>query len=235
MTTDAVATASGESQQLLSPVKLREEVYVRLRKRILSHEYAPGFRFDLLALEKELGISRTPLKEALHRLEVEGLVDIRPRRGTFVISIDAQSVAEDFDVRRALELYAAEAAVREATDQDLQQLNALAEEMRRLLENNDYQSVVDKYIHLDHQFHNLLVGLARNKRLIEIYEQIDVHVRIARVKQKFTRSDSKHTESEHDAILEALERLDGRALVKALSDHIELSKARMLKVLEEHV
>ncbi len=58
---------------------------------------------------------------------------------------------------------------------------------------------------------------------------------MAQVKQKFTDSDSKHTESEHNAILKALERRDGTTLVKALSDHIELSKARMLKVLEEHV
>ncbi len=169
MTTDIVATKNENAPQFLIPANLREEVYAWLRKRILSHEYPPGFRFYLQILETELGISRTPLKEALHRLEVEGLVEIQPRRGTFVISINPQSLAEDFDVRRAPELYAAEAAVREATDQDLQQLKALAEEMRRLPENNDYQSVVDRYIHLDHEFHILLVGLARNRRLIEIH------------------------------------------------------------------
>lgn len=213
---------------------ISDDVYAMLRRRILSHDYPPGFRFDLSAIETQLGISRTPLKEALHRLEVEGLVEIRPRRGTFVVSIDPKEVAETFDVRRALELYAAGIAVQEATDSEIQRLKGLATEMRHLLENNDYQSVVEKYIHLDHTFHNLLVELARNKRLIEIYKQIDVHVQIARVRQKFTRSDSKHTESEHDAILAALERRDAPALAKALSDHIDLSKARVLKVLEEH-
>lgn len=235
MTSKVEEIASTDPLQQLSQVKLSEEVYALLQKRILSHDFPPGFRFDLVRLEKELGISRTPLKEALHRLKVEGLVEIRPRRGTFVASIDTQNVAEDFEVRRALELYAAEVVVLNAAALEVQRLKALAEEMRRLLANNDYQSVVDTYIHLDHNFHRLLVGMTQNQRLIEIYEQVDIHVRIARVKQKFTHSDSKHTESEHDAILEALERRNGRALVQALNDHIDLSKARLLKVLEENV
>lgn len=218
----------------INPVKIGDEVYKLLRTRIVSHEYPSGFRFDLSRLELELEISRTPLKEALHRLEVEGLVVIRPRRGTFVISIDRKRVAENFEVRRALELYAGEIVVRAASNEEIARLKALADKMRILLANHDYQSVVEKYIRLDHEFHNLLVSFARNERLIEVFKQIEVYAQIARVRQKFTRSDSMHTESEHDAILTALERRDAPALAVALSDHIELSKARVLKVLEEN-
>lgn len=212
---------------------ISDEVYGLLRKRIIGHEYPPGFRFDLNALESQLGISRTPLKDALQRLEVDGLVVIRPRRGTFVATIDVDAVAETFAMRRLLELYAAEVVVREATDKEIGSLKALADEMNDLLENNEYQSVVEKYIQIDHEFHKLLVELARNKLLIQIYQKIDAHVQIARVRQKFNRSDSMHTESEHKAILEALEQRDAKKLVSALGSHIDQSKIRMLKAVKD--
>lgn len=212
---------------------ISDEVYNLLRKRILNQEYPPGYRFDLNALETQLGISRTPLKVALHRLEVEGIVVIQPRRGTFVASQDAESITETFAVRRLLELYAAEVAVRDATDKEIEGLKVLAVEMNHLLQNNDYQSVVEKYIQLDHDFHKLLIDLTRNKLLIEIYKQIDVHVQIAHVRRKFNLTDSMQTQSEHGAILEALERRDARALVNALGSHLDQSRIRTLKAVEE--
>lgn len=212
---------------------ISDDVYNLLHNRILSHEYPPGYRFDLNTLETQLGISRTPLKVALQRLEVEGLVVIRPRRGTFVASMDVDAIAESFAIRRILELYAAEVAVRDATDSDIERLRALAVDMNRLLENNDYQSVVEEFIRLDHDFHKSLIELAHNKLLIEIYKQIDVHVQIARVRQKFNLSDSMHTESEHEAILEPLEHRDSGALVTALAGHLDQSRARTLKAVEE--
>jgi DNA-binding GntR family transcriptional regulator len=204
-----------------------------LRKRIISHEYPPGFRFDLNFLESQLGISRTPLKDALQRLEIDGLVIIRPRRGTFVATIDVEEVAETFAIRRLLELYAAEVVGREASDKEIESLKALVVEMNSLLANNEYQSIVEEYIRIDHDFHKLLVELARNKLLVEIYKKIDAHVQISRVRQKFNRSDSMHTESEHQAILEALEQRDVKALVNALGSHIDQSRIRMLKAIED--
>lgn len=212
---------------------ISDDVYNLLRKRILSHEYPHRYRFDLNTLETQLGISRTPLKVALQRLEVEGLVVIRPRRGTFVASMDVDTIVETFAIRRILELYAAEVAVRNATDSEIERLKTLAAEMNRLLETNDYQSVVEEYIRLDHDFHKSLIELAHNKLLIEIYKQIDVHVQIARVRHKFNLSDSMHTESEHVAILEALDHRDPGAMVTALADHLEQSRIRTLKAVDE--
>jgi GntR family transcriptional regulator, rspAB operon transcriptional repressor len=212
---------------------IRDEVYRILHERILNHEYPPGYRFDLYELEEQFGISRTPLKEAVHRLEVEGLIEIRPRRGTYVVDIDSHNVAESFDVRRILECGAAEIVVRHATDAEIGELRALAVQMSQLLEANDYQAIVEKYIELDRQFHKRLVSLARNKRLAEAWTRIDTHVQIARVRQKFTRSDSQqYTETEHEAILQALELRDVEALVKVLAEHIELSKIRTLKAID---
>ena len=92
-----------------------------------------GFTIFFLPIQEQLGISRTPLKEALHRLETEGLIEIRPRRGTYVVDLNLQDVAESFDVRRILECAVAEIAVREATDEELSQLRSIIEEMKQLL------------------------------------------------------------------------------------------------------
>src|SRR5712692_5955504 len=128
---------------------ISDGVYEFLRRRILDHEYPPGYRFDLSGLADELGISRTPIREAMHRLEAEGLVDILPRRGTFVTTIELQEIAEGFDVRCALERFAAEIAACVATDEEIAHLRAILSEMRQLLAVVDYQSVVQKYIALD--------------------------------------------------------------------------------------
>ena len=217
----------------LNLVNIRDEVYRILHERILNHEYPPGFRFDLSRLEEQLGISRTPLKEALHRLEAEGLVEIRPRRGTYVVDLNAQDVAESFDVRRILECAAAEIAVREATAEEFGQLRTITEEMKRLLRSDDYQVIVSKYIEMDRQFHRALVNMAKNKRLADIYAQVDTHLHIARIRQKFNVADSKQfTEAEHEAILQALEQRDVESLVHHLKNHAEQSKQRVLKVIE---
>ncbi len=226
---------TAEDNKKLNLVNIRDQVYNVLLERVLNHEYPPGFRFDLSQLEDQLGVSRTPLKEALHRLQAEGLIEIRPRRGTYVISIDSQDVAESFDVRCILECAAAEIAVQKASDEEIEQLQTLAKQMRQLLRSDGYQIIVGQYIELDRQFHRTLVNMAHNKRLAEICKQLDTHMQIAHVRQKFILADSKkHTETEHDAIIQALQQRDVENLVQLLAQHINQSKQRTLKVLDSH-
>jgi DNA-binding GntR family transcriptional regulator len=220
------------ADQRLNVVSVRDEVYKRLRTGILDHTYPPNHRLDLSALEEQFGISRTPLKEALHRLEAEGLVEIRPRRGTFVSSLDARDVAEAFDVRNILERAAAGIVVREATEAQIGRLRSIADEMDRMLESDDYQSIVEEYIELDRKFHNLFVSFTGNRQLSDICTQLGTHLQIARVRQKFVLTDSRHTQFEHAAIMQALEQRDAPLLRKAIDEHIRLSKARTLKALD---
>lgn len=101
---------------------ISEAAYEVLRERVISKEFAPGQRLNLEAIEKQLGISRTPLKEALTRLEMEGLVTIVPRTGTYVTDPVPEEIAESFDMRRVLEVYAVELAVQRASDEDYESL-----------------------------------------------------------------------------------------------------------------
>ncbi len=217
----------------LNLTSLRDEVYDLLRRRILNNNYLPGYRFDLSTLETQLGISRTPLKEAMQRLERDGLVEIRPRRGTFVTRLDPSDVAEGFDVRHILECAAAKIVAQKATDEEIAKFQAIHDEMNALLENGDYQTIVQDYIELDSRLHHYLVELTQNKRLQAVYQHVDTHLQIVRVRQKFSTPDSRQTQKEHEAMIVALKNRDAEAFCAAVGAHISLSKARTLMVLDD--
>ena len=219
---------------ILNNVILRDEVYDYLRKNILNYQFPPGHRFDLKELEKQLGISRTPLKVALHRLENEGLVKIRPRRGTFVTPLDIDNVAESFDVRIMLETAVAPIVLTQATDHELAQLGVMNEQMRTMLESGDYQEVVQTYIELDQELHIQYMSYARNKQLMRIYNRLNTHLQIARVRRGFNRASSDETQQEHDAILEAIAARDVAALQQALTHHLQQSKERTLSAIRDY-
>lgn len=213
----------------IDPVYIRDEVYNLLRRGILDHKYPPGYRFDLPQLEKQWGISRTPISAALHRLEAEGLIEIRPQRGTYVASIDPQEIAESFDIRRVLELYAAEIAVKQAYEREITALGDLVEEMCGLVVDDDIQSVIERQMSLDHQFHARIVSFSRSKRLGAVYEQISIASQMILFQQKFTKADIESANREHRAIFLALEHRDVESLVSRLDEHLKLSKARMME------
>lgn len=220
--------------ELLSIPSLRDEIYNRLRSRIISHYYPPNFRFDLSKLEAQLGVSRTPLKEALHRLENEGLVKIKARRGTFVTDLNTTEIAESFDVRNILESASAKFIIENATDEEVDGLVELSEKMKFLLDTaDDYQAIVEEYIQLDYELHRLLISYTRNSKLISFHKRINTHLQIARVKQKFLPQQSRHTQYEHDEILKALKARDPEKLTAALDAHITFSKERTLKALRD--
>lgn len=220
---------------LISQMNIRDEVYHILRRGIINQEYPPGFRFNLAELESRLGVSRTPIKEALQRLESEGLVQIRARRGTFVISIDPQEVEDTWEIRRVLETYAARHILAKATEQDLAQLKAIVNELERLYPETDVLEVVERVITLDHNFHTLFVSLAGNKRLSEIYDTVGHFVQLVRVQQIFMHSDLELARFEHHEILSALDQRDTEALVRAVDEHLTLSKDRFWKrFMEDH-
>lgn len=212
---------------------VREEVYRILREQILNFVYPPGHRFDLHEIEAALGVSRTPLKETLQRLEAEGLVEIRPRRGTFVTEIDEREIRESFQMRAILEYGAVDILVESITDAEIVELENLHNSMSALLENHDYQSIVARYIQMDKEFHRRLIGFTRHRLLIAHHAQVDTILHVARLRRRFDRASSLQTKEEHAAILDALKGRNRAALREAINAHIEGAVHRMMGVLPD--
>ena len=212
----------------INVTSLAQIAYDLLKERILIKELAPGQRLDLDEISHQLGISKTPLKRALQRLELEGLVEIQPRSGTFVTDINPQEVTESFELRKVLELYAVERVVSAGPAVDLSQLRAIVEELHNLAVQPQNESIYPQYLALDHEFHRRLVHLADNDRLIKAHENENVHALMARIRYRSTARDLLTSLHEHEEILAALEAQNLPQARFALDKHLSRAKEMLL-------
>lgn len=209
-------------------------VYDRLRERILHYEFAPGQRLDLPELEQLLGVSRTPLKDALTRLETEGLVEIHARRGTYVSAIDARSLDEAYKIRSAFELYVALCLFKYLTPEDMNFFQELRGEMDRLAcDARGWQAVIHEYLELDRQFHERFVERGGPQRMLTLFQQVNVHMQVGRMVQHYRDRDFEAIHFEHEQIFDALESQSPDRLHAALLNHLESSRMRVLKTLSQ--
>lgn len=212
----------------LSRQRTSDSVYDALRHAILSRKFAPGQRLNVHELAAELGVSLTPVKDALTRLDAEALIYIRPRSGTFVTAVSPDDVAEAFDIRCALECLAAEKALALATPDDVAQLRALAGQIGAPAEGE-----AGRLTHATRniEFHKRVVALSDSRRLVQMYESLDAHIQIARIHLGHddwkTRLDLER--AEHMAIVDALGNRDSAALVSALRHHILRAAASLVR------
>lgn len=216
----------------LSPLNRRnvvDEIYDLLKSKIIAQEFAPGQRLDLTQIEAQLGVSRTPLKDALNRLSLEGLVKILPRKGTFVTDPTPTEIAESFDVRRLIEMYAAELIVPRLEPEHLGRLREMVQTLGEMVRSGEWVSIYQDYVALDYDFHHLIVELSGNKQLLRVYEQMNVHVQIARVRYSGTEEELDIAQKEHEEIVRAFEARDVATARRALGDHIERAKWSLLR------
>lgn len=203
----------------LDRVRASDSVLHVLREGILTRTFRPGDRLDVGALAGQLGVSATPVKDAINRLASEGLVDIRARSGTFVAELAPDAVAETFEIRRALECLAAERLVDRITPELVARFRAIVEDLDRpIASDRDRNAHERKNVEL----HALIVAASENQRLAELYRNLDAHVTIARVHSGH-RPDETRLEQErreHHAILDAIEARDAGRLIEVLSHHI---------------
>ena len=227
LATPLVPDASPYAYGPLESLGLADQAHRALRQMILRRVHPPGARLDVHAIAREMGISTAPLRDAVRRLEGEGLVQIHPRRGTFVTEITPEAVHEVFEVRRALELAAAQAAVASLDDGDFAVLEALLDQLRQWLK-GDSSLDYDGYLGVDATFHRRIVAAAGNGLLLRLYENLQVHTHVARA--KYVRGTHQRWQSlqEHQDILSALRARDKRAVERAVIRHLEVSEADLL-------
>jgi DNA-binding GntR family transcriptional regulator len=225
-----------EAKVELQPVSLpnlNDVVYQLLRERILQYDFAPGQRLDLPELEASLQISRTPLKNALTRLEAEGLVEVQPRRGTFVAALNAQKLDEAYKIRSAFELYVALCLFKYLTPEDFGFFQEVRGALNDLAQADDWQAVIGDYLWLDRQLHERFVARGGTPRMLELFQQMNVHRQVARIISRYQKRDLDAMHFEHEQIFAALDDRSPERLSAALLNHLEASRYRALKYAQE--
>jgi len=156
---------------------LKEAAYETIRGKLISGEYAPGSRLSDDSIAREIGISRSPVREAINQFVSEGFVEYRPRCGTYVRSLSWQEFSDLWGVRMALESHAAMEAVDCATRDDIEELDSLNGEILQLArccrELSDHvadAALKKRFLHLDSEFHLGILAAAGNRRLMKIVQ-----------------------------------------------------------------
>jgi len=217
--------------QAVSPISrrpLHEETVDRLRDLIVQGRLAPGERLNERVLCEQLGISRTPLREAIKLLATEGLVDLLPNRGAIVSHIDPARLAETLHVMGALEGLAGELACRHASAERIARIRALHQKMLIRYERGDLEG----YFQYNQAIHLEIVEASGNAILANAYRQLNANVRRARYMANLSSERWSEAVREHEAILAALEARDVHQLKRLLQDHLANKLASVLKAVE---
>lgn len=212
----------------LRPDLLAERLAEWIRDEIVSGRMAPGERLVEQALAKRCKVSRVPLREALRIVASEGLLILAPHRGAMVTPLSEDELSELFDLRMALEGFAAAAVSRLEPAQDLSSLQVMNEQMEGFVKSQDYES----YHRLAAGFHAALVAAARNQLLIETYDRIKVRFRRYQAALSKIPELPQHSVIEHKEILEAMEQRNPELARTLAENHVRrlVSQYREYKV-----
>lgn len=212
---------------------INEQIYEILLSRILSQQFAPGQRLQVDEIAAALRVSRTPVKDAINRLAVEGLIVVVPRKGTFVADVTPEGIRDLFDVRMMIELHAAELAIVRATDQDIAELERLVYLLEKFVDGDRYVDY-KTYLELDNEFHMRSLQMAGNALLLKVYRDINLHVQVVRAYEKApgVAIEAMQSHEEHKAILSAFKARDIVAVRAAVTTHVQNRGRQFIKALE---
>ncbi len=213
---------------LSAPVKrsLSDEVVVRLRDAIVNAKIAPGERLREEILASSMGVSRGPVREAIQRLEREGLVIIHPNRGATVARLSREDLDEVYSLRRSLERLAMREAIRKADAEHISQMSALVEEMAA----NSAVSITPQLAaDLDIRFHEALVESTGHKRLIRTWMDLRPQIHLFLLSRTVANPDFReHLVRSHTDILNAIkDRNEARGLA-IIDDHLKGAYVRVM-------
>ena len=197
-------------------LSLVNRAYQELKQIILEHQVPPGGKLNEIGLAAALGISRTPVREALNRLGKEGFVEIFPQRGAFVIQYSAKDIHELFLIRENLEGLAAGLAAERVTDKDLKRLESCIRGFKEPYQKTDIQ----RYARQDFKFHQTVVLMSDARRLINLISTLLDQIRIFRLTPFGLSNQMRSALIEHQTLVEALRRRDPEEADRRMRQHI---------------
>ena len=215
------------TERFQKPTTLATEIARHLREAIIKGELAPGERVNESKLTRDLGLSRSPVREAIRILESEGLLTLEPHRGAHVRPLGDDDLQEIFDVRLMIESHGLRRDSHRITAEVIAPLRVAVEEARAALAANAFEA----WHHASLRFHDGLVALADNRQLTRLHEELKISLRRYQISVIGLPGQPERSHAEHEAILDALEhgKLEqGAGLVAA---HITNLKEAVLKAM----
>ncbi len=196
---------------------LRDVVFNTLRQAILKGELEPGERLMEIQLADRLGVSRTPIREAIRKLELEGLVLMIPRKGAEVAKISEKSLRDVLEIRRALDALAIELAIGRMTEEDLKNLSDAQENFRNSINECDAMTIAEN----DEHFHDAIYNATNNPRLIQMLNNL--REQMYRYRLEYIKDADKRQilVVEHDRILKAVREKQIAEAKNAIQEHVD--------------
>ena len=206
---------------------LRDVVFNTLRRAILRGELKPGERLMEIQLANKLGVSRTPIREAIRKLELEGLVLMIPRKGAEVAEITEKNLRDVLEVRCALEELAVQLACDRIDREKLKELHAAAEHFRKILDSDDITAIGEA----DEAFHDVIFAATDNERLIQLLNNL--REQMYRYRIEYLKKKECHPQllKEHAAIIKAIEGHDKEHATQITVRHISNQAATVVDTL----
>ena len=205
------------------------QIFNRIRDDILSGNYAPGEELKEATLGKQLGVSRTPVREAMRKLELEGLVVMIPRRGAQVANITEKDLNDVLEVRMALENLSIENACKKMTEEQLAELKKAAKVFEATMEEGNLVKLAEA----DVAFHEVIYQSSDNRRLNQVLNNLREQIyryRVEYLKEEETR---KLLVKEHDEIYEAIRNRDVKTAQEISYQHIENQREAIVRSIRE--
>ncbi len=209
---------------------LRDVVFNTLREAILKGDFQSGERLMEKQLAERMGVSRTPIREAIRKLELEGLVVMIPRKGAEVASITGKDISDVLEVRATLEALAVKLACKKMSDDDIKRLEKVNAEFKKAAKDKDVKTVISK----DVEFHDVIFEGADNDKLLNIVNNLREQIYRFRVEYIYKMKSYDALVDEHDEIVLAMKKREGKVAAGIAQKHIENQERSVLEFFNAH-
>jgi DNA-binding GntR family transcriptional regulator len=211
-------------------MSLQEEIYNQLKKAIIYGELSPGEKLNELDFAKKLSVSRTPVREAFRRLQVDGYVTFVSHKGVFVTKLPPDEIRAAYNIIAILEGYAAELAAMYTSEKELKKLRQYQKELNRLAHEKKYHD----YAETNYAFHRYITTLSRNKTLANTISTLRARVYTYRFISVTIPGYLEKYASEHEHIISAIEKKDALRARDCMKKHVDFVNDILVSFLKEH-
>lgn len=191
-------------------------IYEQLKRQAMTFEFRPGDRLNEGAIARQLGVSRTPLREALNRLTMDGLLTFSPNQGFFRKPLEAKEIFDLYELRLLIESGAVRRAVQRGSAEAIDEIGRFLEESGE----DHPERTIEELVLIDEGFHERLMALAENAELLRTLRHINARIHFVRIDMQ-ARPDAPMKHAEHRAIVQALRERDSERCAALLYQHIE--------------